>query len=168
MKQSLYLCCSPSAGFLFGFHFNPEGGGDMFLCNISWLSTNYIAFYLKGHNSSIMALISAGNPSILWSMLSPTGRSNWQGLNLGKYGGQNHVIKTAVKSDLILFLNQSFEEHVQHSIFNVRACATFLAYLMNAQLLSSIIIKQIGSIWYCFIHQHSASEIVQFISEDSL
>jgi hypothetical protein len=140
----------------------------MFLRNISWLWMNYMAFYLKGHNSSIMALISAGNLSIPWSMLSPTGRSNWQGLNLGKYGGPNHLIKNLVKSDLILFLNQIFEEHVQHSIFNVRACATFLEYLMNAQLLSYIIIKQIGSTWYCSLHRHAASEIVLFISEDPL
>jgi hypothetical protein len=32
------------AGFLFGVFFGPEDGGNMFLRNVGWLSTVYMAY----------------------------------------------------------------------------------------------------------------------------
>jgi hypothetical protein len=39
-------------GFLLGLFFEPEGGGDMLLQNVSWLSTDYTALHPRGQNSS--------------------------------------------------------------------------------------------------------------------
>jgi hypothetical protein len=38
-------CYLPDAGFLLGVIFDPEDGGDIFLRNIGWLSTDYMALY---------------------------------------------------------------------------------------------------------------------------
>jgi hypothetical protein len=40
------------AGFLLGLLVDPDDGGDVFLRNVGWLSTGYIAFYPRRHNSS--------------------------------------------------------------------------------------------------------------------
>jgi hypothetical protein len=40
------------SGFSLVLLFNPKDGGNMFLRNISWHSTNYTALYLERHNSS--------------------------------------------------------------------------------------------------------------------
>jgi hypothetical protein len=40
------------AGILLVLFFNPEVGGDMFLRNVGWLSTDYTALYPKRYNSS--------------------------------------------------------------------------------------------------------------------
>jgi hypothetical protein len=37
--------CLLHASFLLGILFNPEDGGDMFLRNVGWFSTDYIAIY---------------------------------------------------------------------------------------------------------------------------
>jgi hypothetical protein len=39
-------------GFLLGLFFDPEDGGDMFLQNVSRLSTDYAALYPRRQNSS--------------------------------------------------------------------------------------------------------------------
>jgi hypothetical protein len=39
------------AGFLLGLFSEPEEGGDMFLRNFSWLSTDCSALYPRGQNS---------------------------------------------------------------------------------------------------------------------
>jgi hypothetical protein len=47
----------PSSGdFLLGLFFNPEHSGNMFLQNISCLSTDYTAFCPRRWNSSIASL----------------------------------------------------------------------------------------------------------------
>jgi hypothetical protein len=35
---------------LFSFFFEPEDGGDIFLRNIGWLSTDYTVLYLRRQN----------------------------------------------------------------------------------------------------------------------
>jgi hypothetical protein len=48
-KQTTYFYI----GFLLGLFFDPENGGDMFLRNVGWLSTNtwlYIPEYGTLHN----------------------------------------------------------------------------------------------------------------------
>jgi hypothetical protein len=40
------------AGFLLGLFFDPDSGGDMFLWNISWLSTDYTVLYPRRQYSS--------------------------------------------------------------------------------------------------------------------
>jgi hypothetical protein len=40
------------AGFLFGFLFSPENGGDIFLRNVSWLWTEHRVLYSRIQNSS--------------------------------------------------------------------------------------------------------------------
>jgi hypothetical protein len=42
-------CCLAYAGFLLGFVFNPDDGGDMLLRNVNWLSTDLCP---RRHNSS--------------------------------------------------------------------------------------------------------------------
>jgi hypothetical protein len=39
------------AGFLLALFFNPEDGSYIFLRNVGYLSTDYMALYSKGHNS---------------------------------------------------------------------------------------------------------------------
>jgi hypothetical protein len=46
-KASSSFCYLIHAGFLLGLIFAPEDGGYMFLRNISWLSTDYVALYYK-------------------------------------------------------------------------------------------------------------------------
>jgi hypothetical protein len=168
MKQSLAYCCL----LPLWLSLNSEDEGDMFFCNLSWLSINYMVLYPRRQNSSIMALISAGNPSILWGLSSPT-RSNRQGLKLGKYGAYDHLIKTAVQSGLILLMNQNIWRACSAQHFQCEGMChlpgkMFGPYLLNTQLLSYIIMKQIGISWYCSLHQNTALEIVKKISEDPL
>jgi hypothetical protein len=40
------------AAFLLGLFLHPEDGGDMFLQNVGWLSTDYTALYSKRQYSS--------------------------------------------------------------------------------------------------------------------
>jgi hypothetical protein len=40
------------AGFLLALFFGPEGGGDMFLRNVGWLSMDYTALYPRGQYAS--------------------------------------------------------------------------------------------------------------------
>jgi hypothetical protein len=42
------------AGFLIGLHFDPEDGGDMFLRNVGWLSTDYTALYPISSNPNVL------------------------------------------------------------------------------------------------------------------
>jgi hypothetical protein len=51
MKCSCSACYLLHVGFLLGWLFDPEDGGDMFLRNVSWLSTDYTALYLSRQNS---------------------------------------------------------------------------------------------------------------------
>jgi hypothetical protein len=44
-EQGSFACCVLHAGFLLGLLFNPEDGGDMFLPDVGWLSTDYTALY---------------------------------------------------------------------------------------------------------------------------
>jgi hypothetical protein len=48
MKQAANKAC----WFLLGLLFSPEDGGDIFLKNISQLSTDYTALYPRRQNSS--------------------------------------------------------------------------------------------------------------------
>jgi hypothetical protein len=45
LQSSLDTCFH--AGFLPGVFFDPEDGGNMFLRNVSCISTNYMALYLR-------------------------------------------------------------------------------------------------------------------------
>jgi hypothetical protein len=48
-KPGLYVL---HAGFLLGLFFDPENRGDMFLRNVCWLSTDYMALYPRRQNDS--------------------------------------------------------------------------------------------------------------------
>jgi hypothetical protein len=39
--------CLLHAGFLFGLHFNPEDGGDIFLPNVSWITPEYTMLHSR-------------------------------------------------------------------------------------------------------------------------
>jgi hypothetical protein len=79
MKSFIFwdiMPCSPLAGlhplscfvlvsFLLGSHFNPEDGGDMYLQNVGWLSTNYMAIYPRRKK---ILLSSYGN-ACRWAIL---------------------------------------------------------------------------------------------------
>jgi hypothetical protein len=41
----------PRAGFLHGLFLDPDDGGDTFLQNVSWLSMDYMALYIRSWNS---------------------------------------------------------------------------------------------------------------------
>jgi hypothetical protein len=43
--QSALLATCFDAGFLLALFFDPEDGGDVFLRNVWWLSTDYAALY---------------------------------------------------------------------------------------------------------------------------
>jgi hypothetical protein len=43
--RNLWVAIKAKAGFLLGLSFDPEDGGDMFLCNIGLFSTDYTALY---------------------------------------------------------------------------------------------------------------------------
>jgi hypothetical protein len=45
IESQLKFPCLINAGFLFGLVFNPEYGGDTFLQNVRWLSTDYMPLY---------------------------------------------------------------------------------------------------------------------------
>jgi hypothetical protein len=45
------------ASFLLPILFDPEEGGDMFLRNVGWLATDYLALYPRRHNSLCSSLI---------------------------------------------------------------------------------------------------------------
>jgi hypothetical protein len=57
-KKNFWMChflCGSAfyllhAHFLFGFFFDSEYGGDIFLQNFSWLSTDYTGYIPKGRN----------------------------------------------------------------------------------------------------------------------
>jgi hypothetical protein len=49
--KAIYLT---HAGFLLGLFFYTENGGDMFLRNIGWLSTDYTALYPRRYKSSCL------------------------------------------------------------------------------------------------------------------
>jgi hypothetical protein len=78
------------AGFLVGFFFNPENGGDMFLRNVSRFSTNYTALYPRRQKSSISVKTQSNcvqNGVCSWCMFrlwqhSPriwlSGKNSWQ------------------------------------------------------------------------------------------
>jgi hypothetical protein len=51
IKQST-VCSLFYSGFFLGLFFHTQDGGDIFLRNIDWLSTDYTALYPKRHNSS--------------------------------------------------------------------------------------------------------------------
>jgi hypothetical protein len=51
-NQRALLATCFHAGFLSGLFFNPEDGGDMFLRNVGWLSTEYMALYPRRQNPS--------------------------------------------------------------------------------------------------------------------
>jgi hypothetical protein len=46
------LCYVLDAGLLLGLFFVPEDGGDIFLLNVGWLSTDYMALNPRRENSS--------------------------------------------------------------------------------------------------------------------
>jgi hypothetical protein len=46
-KQAALLAVCFLADFLLAVFFDPENGGDMFLRNIGWLSTDYTASYAR-------------------------------------------------------------------------------------------------------------------------
>jgi hypothetical protein len=52
-KQSLSFYALPASSFL-GLFFDPEDGGDMFLRNVSLLSTDYMALYPRRHNKTLL------------------------------------------------------------------------------------------------------------------
>jgi hypothetical protein len=52
-KQSP-ACYLLHAGFLLCLFFDTENGGDMFLRNVCWLSTDYTALYPRRQNSSLL------------------------------------------------------------------------------------------------------------------
>jgi hypothetical protein len=55
-RRKLVLHCPAyylfHADFFLGLLFNPDGGGDKFLRNIGWLSTDYMTLYCRKQNSS--------------------------------------------------------------------------------------------------------------------
>jgi hypothetical protein len=51
-----FACCLLHASFLLGLLFNHEDGGDMFLRNIGWLSTDYAALYPRGRHPALLNL----------------------------------------------------------------------------------------------------------------
>jgi hypothetical protein len=55
-RLALLVICF-HAGFLLGLFFNPENGGDMFLRNFGWFSTDYKALYSWRQNSSYLVLV---------------------------------------------------------------------------------------------------------------
>jgi hypothetical protein len=42
-----------AAGFSLALFFYPEDGGEMFLRNVRWLSTDYMALYPRRYHSSL-------------------------------------------------------------------------------------------------------------------
>jgi hypothetical protein len=50
--ESLFACYMLHDGFLLDLFFHPEDWDDMFLRNISWLSADYTALYIRRRNSS--------------------------------------------------------------------------------------------------------------------
>jgi hypothetical protein len=52
VSEEHVACYLLLAGFLLGLFSDPEDGGDMFLRNVSWLSTDYNALYTIRQNSS--------------------------------------------------------------------------------------------------------------------
>jgi hypothetical protein len=50
------VCCTIHGGFLLDFFLNSEERGDIFLRNISWLSSDYTELYLRWQNSTLPPL----------------------------------------------------------------------------------------------------------------
>jgi hypothetical protein len=51
------------AGFLLTLFFDPEDGGDMFLINVGWLSTDYTALYRRKEYPLLRVIIQIKNCS---------------------------------------------------------------------------------------------------------
>jgi hypothetical protein len=63
-RESRWLCFH--AGFLLGLFFNPEDGGNMFLRNFGWFSTDYTALYpRRWYSLYYLHLQSSVDPYIL-------------------------------------------------------------------------------------------------------
>jgi hypothetical protein len=83
------------AGFVLGLFFDPEDEGDMFLRNVGWLLTAYMALYPRRQNSSktetlgegeTRPLIRGGAPGqdcniIFASLRLKSGRGSQEGLD---------------------------------------------------------------------------------------
>jgi hypothetical protein len=63
-------------GFLLCLFFDPEYGGDIFLRNLGWLSTDYTALYPRRQNPSNVILFAALRLQMKWA------RSQWSGNHL--------------------------------------------------------------------------------------
>jgi hypothetical protein len=51
LRVQSFACCLLQSGFLLGFFLDPEDGGDIFLQNVGWLSTDYTALCPGVQNS---------------------------------------------------------------------------------------------------------------------
>jgi hypothetical protein len=63
--MELAICCHLHAGFLLHFLFNPEDAGDMFLQNVSSLSTDYYGLMSQKIEFFIITTVRTSNPTFL-------------------------------------------------------------------------------------------------------
>jgi hypothetical protein len=56
-KKPAWKQVATSSGFVLGSFFDPEDGGNMFLRNIDWLSTDYTALYRRRENTLLILLL---------------------------------------------------------------------------------------------------------------